>query len=121
MRFVAKAPSPSAGRVAPPSSRARVVMQLRYSVQLARRIAVKPNPLARLTAGPRQEIAPGVHLLPGFGNTTFIVGDDGVAVVDPGLFTNGPRVVRELRALTDRPVRYVIYTHGHYDHAFGTP
>ena len=26
-----------------------------------------------------------------------------------------------LRSLTDDPLRYVIYTHGHYDHAFGTP
>lgn len=68
-----------------------------------------------------REIAPGVHFLAGFGNTTFILGTDGVAVVDPGLFTSGPRVVRELRAVTDLPVRYVIYTHGHYDHAFGTP
>ncbi len=68
-----------------------------------------------------REIAPGVHFLPGFGNTTIIIGTEGVAVVDPGLFTNGPRVVGELRALTDLPVRYVIYTHGHYDHAFGTP
>jgi len=34
------------------------------------------------------------------------IGTDGVAVVDPGLFTNGPRVVSELRAITDRPVRY---------------
>ena len=79
--------------------------------------------------GPRQikrivracEIAPGVHFLAGFGNTTILVGTKGVAVVDPGLFTNGPRVVNELRSLTDLPVRYVIYTHGHYDHAFGTP
>ena len=68
-----------------------------------------------------REIAPGVHFLAGFGNTTIIIGTEGVAVVDPGLFTNGPRVVNELRALTDLPVRYVIYTHGHYDHAFGTP
>ena len=68
-----------------------------------------------------REIAPGVHFLAGFGNTTIIIGAEGVAVVDPGLFTNGPRVVNELRALTDLPVRYVIYTHGHYDHAFGTP
>jgi alkyl sulfatase BDS1-like metallo-beta-lactamase superfamily hydrolase len=68
-----------------------------------------------------REIAPGVHFLAGFGNTTFLIGTDGAAVVDPGLFANGPRVVDELRHLTDLPVRYVIYTHGHYDHAFGTP
>jgi alkyl sulfatase BDS1-like metallo-beta-lactamase superfamily hydrolase len=67
------------------------------------------------------EIAPGVHFLAGFGNTTILIGTEGAAVVDPGLFTNGPRVVRELRALTDLPLRYVIYTHGHFDHAFGTP
>ena len=72
---------------------------------------------------PRQarEIAPGVFFLAGFGNTTLVVGSEGAAVVDPGLFANGPRVVEELRRITDLPVRYVIYTHGHYDHAFGTP
>lgn len=74
-----------------------------------------------LAIGPRSPVADGVHLLPGFGNTTLIVGSDGAAVIDPGLFTNGPRVVRELRELTDQPVRWVVYTHGHYDHAFGTP
>lgn len=68
-----------------------------------------------------EEIAPGVHFLAGFGNTTVIIGTGAAAVVDPGLFTNGPRVVEELRHLTDLPVRYVIYTHGHFDHAFGTP
>lgn len=68
-----------------------------------------------------REIAPGIHFLAGFGNTTIIVGTEAAAVVDPGLFTNGPRVVEELRHLTDLPLRYVIYTHGHYDHAFGTP
>jgi alkyl sulfatase BDS1-like metallo-beta-lactamase superfamily hydrolase len=73
------------------------------------------------SVGRCSEVTSGVHLLPGFGNTTFVLGDDGVAVIDPGLFTNGPRVVRELRRLTDLPVRYVIYTHGHFDHAFGTP
>jgi len=85
-----------------------------------------------LTAGPEalgasraprgaRRIAPGVHFLAGFGNTTIVLGTEGAAVVDPGLFTNGPRVVEELRRLTDLPVRYIVYTHGHYDHAFGTP
>ena len=60
-------------------------------------------------------------LLPGFGNTTIVEGSGGVAVIDPGLFVNGPRVVEAVRRITEAPVRYVVYTHGHYDHAFGTP
>jgi hypothetical protein len=43
-----------------------------------------------------KEITPGVHFHGGFGNTTFIVGSDAVAVVDPGLFVNGPNVLAEL-------------------------
>jgi hypothetical protein len=37
-----------------------------------------------------REIGPGVHFLAGFGNTTFLVGRDAVAVVDPGLFVRSP-------------------------------
>ena len=77
--------------------------------------------LDRVAAGDLHAVAPGVYLLPGFGNCTIIQGGDGVVVVDPGLFINGPRVVDALRRLTTLPVRYIIYTHGHYDHAFGTP
>lgn len=79
------------------------------------------SPIPAFLTGDLREIAPGVWFLPGFGNTTILVGNDAVAVVDPGLFTNGPRVVDAVRGITDLPVRYVIYTHGHYDHAFGTP
>ncbi len=93
-------------------------------------MSITPDPIR--TAGPEalgesrtpreaRQIAPGVHFLAGFGNTTIVLGTEAAAVIDPGLFTNGPRVVDELRRLTDLPVRYVIYTHGHYDHAFGTP
>ncbi len=42
-------------------------------------------------------------------------------MIDPGLFINGPRVVKALRQITEAPLRYIIYTHGHFDHAFGTP
>lgn len=76
---------------------------------------------AKTTVGELQVVAEGIYLLPGFGNSTIIVGQSGAVVVDPGLFQNGRRVVGALRSVTDLPVRYVIYTHGHYDHAFGTP
>lgn len=51
------------------------------------------------------------------GNTTVIVGDDGVVVVDTGQFpTLAQRQIAEIRKLTDRPVRAIINTHWHWDH-----
>lgn len=54
------------------------------------------------------------------GNTTVIVGDDGVAVVDTGhhpALTR--RMVDEIRALTPKPVLFVVNTHWHNDHVAG--
>ena len=45
-----------------------------------------------------REIASSVHFLAGFGNTTIILGSSGVAVIDPGLFANGPRSSRSYAA-----------------------
>lgn len=83
--------------------------------------AILSTVLDETRSGALEPVAPGVWLLPGFGNCTIVVGADGVAVIDPGLYVNGPRVVDNVRGLTDLPIRFVIYTHGHMDHAFGTP
>ena len=52
----------------------------------------------------------------------FIVTNDGVIATDPvayGRPTGGQAYLDEIRKVTDKPVKYVIYSHHHYDHIAG--
>jgi glyoxylase-like metal-dependent hydrolase (beta-lactamase superfamily II) len=52
----------------------------------------------------------------------FIVTSDGVIVTDPvsyGRPTGGEQYLAEIRKVTNQPIRYVIYSHHHFDHIAG--
>jgi glyoxylase-like metal-dependent hydrolase (beta-lactamase superfamily II) len=52
----------------------------------------------------------------------FIVTNDGVIVTDPvgyGRPTGGDQYLAEVRKVTNQPIRYVIYSHHHFDHVAG--
>ncbi len=52
----------------------------------------------------------------------FIVTPEGVIVTDPvayGRPTGGQAYLDEIRKVTDKPIRYVIYSHHHFDHIAG--
>jgi glyoxylase-like metal-dependent hydrolase (beta-lactamase superfamily II) len=52
----------------------------------------------------------------------FVVTSDGVIATDPvayGRPTGGKAYVDEIRKVTDKPIKYLIYSHHHYDHIAG--
>src|SRR5690606_32523288 len=51
--------------------------------------------------------------------TLFVVTGDGVIVADPLNDAAAREMRRQIARLTDQPVRYVAYSHSHFDHAAG--
>jgi cyclase len=72
------------------------------------------------------EVRPGIHLAVGTGrsstgaNAGIIINEHEVLLVDSHITPAAARsLLRELAALTDKRVRYVVNTHFHFDHAHG--
>jgi cyclase len=53
-------------------------------------------------------------------NAAVIIGADGILVVDTLVSAKeAQRLIRDIRAISDKPIKYVVNTHIHLDHSFG--
>lgn len=53
-------------------------------------------------------------------NAGIIVGKDGIVVIDTLTSAKeAKRFIKDIRAISDKPIKYVVNTHYHLDHAFG--
>jgi glyoxylase-like metal-dependent hydrolase (beta-lactamase superfamily II) len=53
-------------------------------------------------------------------NSAIVIGEEAVLVVDSGASPGGARrLIEAVRTVSDRPIRYLVDTHFHFDHAFG--
>lgn len=91
-------------------------------------LALRPQPVATQAAATHKftQIVPGVYSAVGTGsinagsNSAVIVNADDVLIVDSHMTPEAARaLLKELPSITDKPVRFLVNTHFHYDHTDG--
>ncbi len=66
------------------------------------------------------KVAGTVYMLEGAGgNIGVSVGDDGIVIVDDQFAPLAPKIKEALKAITDKPIKFIINTHYHGDHTGG--
>lgn len=110
----------------------RIAMSLALNLGLLLSTAVTVNAQAPPTLTPEQlqrlTIRPipgkeGLYLLPGFdgalsgGNVAVLVTAEGVLIVDNKFSYSYENITRQIASVTTQPIRYVLNTHHHFDHA----
>src|SRR5437667_11384294 len=64
----------------------------------------------------------GIYMLVGpDGNSAASVGDDGVLLVDSMTAGSAPKLISAVHALSPKPIRSIVNTSSHVDHAGGNP
>src|SRR6188508_255963 len=105
-----------------PATRAAALLICSIAVVALKAVYVRPAPRT-------VEVARGIYLFISQpygdvgldGNAVAIVSRDGVLVFDSnGTPAASAAVLAEIRKLTDQPVKYVVNSHWHWDHWYGT-
>ena len=78
------------------------------------------NPFAPRKYGELVQVTDRVYLFRNIVNSSVILGDNGVAVIDTQVNQMmGKRLLAAIRSVTDKPILYAINTHYHWDHTNG--
>lgn len=71
--------------------------------------------------GGMEEVADGVAFCRWFANVTIIKTGNGLVLIDTGAYFNQEQTLAQIRSYSPARINTAIYTHGHVDHACGTP
>lgn len=87
-------------------------------------VALLPGVVALAQPDTQREVVPGVFFHEGdfrrgHSNNGWVVFDEFVLVVDANFPSGAEVVIPKIKASTDRPIRLVLDTHHHGDHAYG--
>ena len=66
------------------------------------------------------QVADGIYMLEGEGgNIGVSAGEDGVFLIDDQFAPLTPKIVAAVKAISDKPIRFLMNTHWHGDHVGG--
>jgi glyoxylase-like metal-dependent hydrolase (beta-lactamase superfamily II) len=78
------------------------------------------NPYAPRTYGALQRVTDRVYIFRNIVNSAVILGDEAIAIIDTQVNEAlAARLLQQVRTLSDKPIRYAINTHYHWDHTGG--
>lgn len=67
-----------------------------------------------------EKVIENYYFVRSFGNVGVVITDEGVVVIDSTMSpVQAKKILSDIEQITDKPVCYLIYTHGHIDHVGG--
>src|SRR5271168_1592624 len=97
----------------------------RFGVSPMLAVALVGSIAAQAEPGAVKQLAPGVYVWQGDrdkrepANCMWVIFKDYVVVVDANFPWATQEILSKIKSTTDKPIRYVLNTHYHGDHAYG--
>jgi len=83
------------------------------------RIITEDNKILLGLLPPEQFAGGDFYIISSFGNSGLVETGDGLVLFDIGLRQYGRNLLKRIRSVSNSQIKYIIYSHGHFDHCFG--